>query len=226
MDSWAVYSASKSDRGGFGCLSCQHIGRPVRVSTGQFGGRKDSQTGLCPIPSPKILLNRPGRFARRPDTRFGRQANRSEHIYCCNVLPSRFQIVFQIYLLHILAGLDWLASKCFFFPLVILHFQPFVFFYCFLFTFNLCTFWKVKIKWSLLLSHVPSHRVDFLLKVIICHLIFSVCLTPHPLVAAATPSSCCCDTLQLLLRHPPVAAAIPTPLLSLNYHVYSYVLKC
>ena len=51
------------------------------MSAGRFAGRKDSQTGLCPIPSPKILLNRPGRFARRPDTRFGRRANRSEHIY-------------------------------------------------------------------------------------------------------------------------------------------------
>lgn len=36
---------------------------------------------LCPIHSPTILLNRPGRFARRPDTRFGRRANRSVHIY-------------------------------------------------------------------------------------------------------------------------------------------------
>ena len=67
----AVYPASKSDRGRFGCLSYLYIGRPVRVSAGRFAGRKDSQTGLCPILSPKILLNRPGRFARRPDTRFG-----------------------------------------------------------------------------------------------------------------------------------------------------------
>ena len=35
----------------------------------------------CPIPSPKALLNRPGWFSRRPHTRFGRRANRSEHIY-------------------------------------------------------------------------------------------------------------------------------------------------
>ena len=39
------------------------------------------RTGLCPILLFKHPLNRPGRFARRPDRRSGRQANRSERIY-------------------------------------------------------------------------------------------------------------------------------------------------
>ena len=38
-------------------LSHLYIGRPVRVSAGHFIGKKDSQTGLCSIFSPKILLN-------------------------------------------------------------------------------------------------------------------------------------------------------------------------
>ncbi len=79
------------DRSRFGCLACQQIGWPVRVSGGRFAGRTDSHTGLCPIPLSKRPLNRPGRFARRPDRRFGRRANRSEHIHergCTYCTPS------------------------------------------------------------------------------------------------------------------------------------------
>ena len=38
----------------------------------RFAGNTNNQTGLCPIHVSKQLLNRPGRFAGRPDTRFGR----------------------------------------------------------------------------------------------------------------------------------------------------------
>ena len=79
-----MYWGRNPDRGRFGCLSCQHIGRPVRVSAGRFVGRTDNQTGLCPILLSKHPLNRPSRFACRPDRRFGRQANRSEHIQTNN----------------------------------------------------------------------------------------------------------------------------------------------
>ena len=52
----------------FYSITCVGMGT---VSDGRFAGRADSQTGLCPIPLSKSLLNRPGRFARRPDRRFG-----------------------------------------------------------------------------------------------------------------------------------------------------------
>ena len=39
------------------------------------------RTGLCPFLLSKHPLNPPGRFARRPDRSFGRQANRSGHRY-------------------------------------------------------------------------------------------------------------------------------------------------
>ena len=81
MDGWIFYPASKSDKGWFGCLSYQSIGWLVCVLVGQFAGRKDSQTGLCLIPSPKILLNWPGQFTCQPDIQFSQRANCSEYIY-------------------------------------------------------------------------------------------------------------------------------------------------
>ena len=50
-------------------------------SAGRFTGNIDSKTGLCPIRVLKQPLNRRGRFARLPDTRFGQLANRSEQIH-------------------------------------------------------------------------------------------------------------------------------------------------
>lgn len=60
----------------------------------RFTRRTVEQRGLCPIRCPKNLLHRPGRLASRPDSRFGKRANRSEHRYiyvyllCYNVVPS------------------------------------------------------------------------------------------------------------------------------------------
>ena len=48
MDVWT----RESDRGRFGCLSCQQIGRPTHVPAGRFAGKTDSQTGLFPVLTP------------------------------------------------------------------------------------------------------------------------------------------------------------------------------
>ena len=48
MDIWT----RESDRGRFGCLSCQQIGRPTHVPAGRFAGKTDSQTGLCLVFTP------------------------------------------------------------------------------------------------------------------------------------------------------------------------------
>ena len=112
--------ASKSDRGRFDCRCCQQIGRPIHVSAGRFAGSTDSQTGLCPIHVSKQPLNRPGRFARRPDTRFGRLANRSEHMYCTYILantsrkakaPSKpsFEILNQFTFVYLFAWINQIS---------------------------------------------------------------------------------------------------------------------
>ena len=80
IDGWAVYPAGKSDRSRFGYFSFQHIDRPVRVSAGRLTCRTDSWTGICLIPSLKLILNRSFRFAHWPDIGFSRQRNWSEHM--------------------------------------------------------------------------------------------------------------------------------------------------
>lgn len=56
------------------------VSSPSIESAGRFITRLTAkQTGLCPTYYSKDLLDRPGPFAHRPDQRFGRLANRSEH---------------------------------------------------------------------------------------------------------------------------------------------------